>query len=85
MSGSSAFGDCSVWAHPDYPDYTLVNFDPTAYSAFVQNTITPQQLCYAYYYECLSNRNKLSSGRRLPTLDKQQLYNVVANMHHLTI
>jgi len=75
--------DRSVWSHPDYPDHTLVNFDPIAYSAFVQHTITAHQLCYMYYYTCLSNRDKLTHNGKLQTLDKQQLYDIIDTYHRL--
>jgi hypothetical protein len=81
LGNNIPYGDCSVWSHLDYPDSKLVNFDPVAYSAFVEKTITPQQLCYEYYYTCFSNRRNVLVDGRLSTLDKQELYDILANWH----
>jgi len=60
LTGTKPWWNTSIWVSPDVPGYHIVNFQPDAYYAFVQERYEIKQISRAYLKQVYENRQSES-------------------------
>lgn len=54
--GNPDVENASIWRSPMYPHFTLVNFEPGTYEAFVKENVPAKDIPWHFYREILGDR-----------------------------